>query len=124
MAVMWWMPSNRMALPTLAHPGAARRAAGGVSGLGLGARLGRLLGGLAARRRLALARRGRLLGRRLPLGGPALRAVLEVGDELAQLGDAALGGLRGAGAARGGQRLREVAGDALAQPVRAQALEE
>src|SRR4051794_33224436 len=112
MAVMWWMPSNRMASPLMAHPERARLPGRRLCG-GLGARARRLPGRRAALRGLALAGRSRLLGRGLALGGPALGAVLEVGDELAQVGDPGRGGLARPRRARGAQGLREVARDPL-----------
>src|SRR5215211_1081262 len=124
MAVMWWMPSSRMTLLHLCHIRAPRVRVRSPLRPGLGARPRRLLGRLAALVGLALARGGRLLGRGPALGGAALGAVLEVRHEVAQVADTGRCRLAGAGAARAAEGVREVACHALAQPVRAQALEE
>src|SRR3954466_13415866 len=116
------MPSSRMAPfngRTCGWSAAERRSLG----VRLGPRTGRLLRRLAARGRLALARRGGLLRGRLALGRTALRAVVEIGDEPLQVGDVLRRRAPGARALRAAQRLRELLGDALAQAVRTQSVE-
>src|SRR5690242_8777860 len=117
------MPSSRMATSTVAHA-AVRQQSGERLGGGLRPRARALLGGGAARGGLALARRGGLLGGRPALGRTALGTVLEIGDEPLQISDPLGGGTRRQRALCAAQRFGELLGDALADAVLPQPVEQ
>src|SRR5215217_2322105 len=110
------------------RPRAPAARGGAARARALRPRLRRLLRRAAPLVRLALARRRGLLGRRPALGAGAAAsrsdALLELGDEIAELAHGAPRALAGWAVVRPAERLGEVARRVLAQAARAQLVEQ